>query len=58
MDHGSNLEKGSPPPVRQTIRNLLIEMLIYGVLLFGYFFIVLEFLGDPLAPGIIAVISC
>jgi beta-lactamase regulating signal transducer with metallopeptidase domain len=48
MDHGSNLEKGSPPPIRQTIRNFLIEMLVYGVLLVGYFFIVLWFLEEPL----------
>lgn len=43
-----NSEKADAPPLRQTIRNLLIEMSIYGILLAGYFIIVIKFFGDPL----------
>ena len=48
MDHEGNQDKASNPPFRQTIRNLLIEMSVYGVLLVGYFYIALRFLGEPL----------
>ncbi|MFN2227732.1 MAG: hypothetical protein ACK2UY_15530 [Anaerolineae bacterium] len=30
------------------IRNFVIEMVIYGLLVLGYFFLVLRLLGDPL----------
>ena len=48
MDHDSNPKKASAPPIGQLIRNFLIEMVIYGVLLVGYFYIALRFLGEPL----------
>jgi hypothetical protein len=48
MDHEGNQDKTSNPPFRQTMRNLLIEMAVYGVLLVGYFYIALRFLGEPL----------
>jgi pilus assembly protein TadC len=49
MDHGHTPEQVSnPPPLRQMVRNFLIEMAVYGVLLVGYFYVVLQFLGDPL----------
>ena len=48
MDHGNPPEKSPPPPFRQMIRNMLIEIVVYGILLVGFFFIVLYFLGDPL----------
>ena len=34
--------------VRTLIRNFAIEVLIYGVLVLGYFFLVLRYLGQPL----------
>ena len=34
--------------IRTLIRNLFIELLVYGVLLVVYFFAVLQFLGDLL----------
>lgn len=34
--------------VRTLIRNFAIEVLIYGVLVLGYFFLVLRYLGEPL----------
>lgn len=44
-----NPEKvNAPPPFRQMARNLFIEMMVYGILLVGYFFIVIWFLGEPL----------
>jgi hypothetical protein len=36
-------------PFRQLIRNFLIEVAVYGVLLVVYFFVALRYLGDPLA---------
>lgn len=33
---------------RTLIRNFAIEVLVYGVLVLGYFLLVLRFLGDPL----------
>ena len=35
--------------VRAIVRNFLIEMFVYGVLLVVYFFVALRFLGEPLA---------
>lgn len=35
--------------MRKLIRNFTIEVLIYAVLVVGYFFLVLRFLGEPLA---------
>lgn len=34
--------------VRTLIRNFAIELLVYGVLVLGYFFLVLRYLGQPL----------
>ena len=34
---------------KRLLRNFLIEMAIYGVLLTIYFFLVLRFLGEPLS---------
>jgi hypothetical protein len=48
MEHDHNPEKASSPPFRQMIRNFLIEMVIYGALLVGYFYVALRFLGEPL----------
>lgn len=35
-------------PFRQLIRNFFIEIAVYGILLVGYFFIVIHYLRDPL----------
>lgn len=35
--------------VRTLIRNFAIEVLVYAILVVAYFFLVLRFLGDPLA---------
>jgi hypothetical protein len=48
MHHEGNPDKTGNPPFRQVIRNLLIEMVVYGILLVGYFYIALRFLGGPL----------
>lgn len=48
MDHEGNQEKTGNPPFRQMLRNMLIEMAVYGVLLAGYFYVALRFLGEPL----------
>ncbi|MEN8241325.1 MAG: hypothetical protein ABFS17_05350 [Chloroflexota bacterium] len=48
MDHGSTPEKANLPPFRQMARNMVIEIGVYGILLVGFFFIVLFFLGEPL----------
>ena len=34
--------------VRALIRNFAIEVLVYSILVVGYFFLVLRFLGEPL----------
>jgi hypothetical protein len=34
---------------KRLIRNFAIEVLVYAVLVFGYFMLVLRFLGEPLA---------
>lgn len=39
----------SNPKMKKLIRNFTIEVLIYAVLVVGYFFLVLRFLGEPLA---------
>ena len=36
------------PDLPRLIRNFLIELVVYGVLLVIYFFAVLQFLGDPI----------
>jgi hypothetical protein len=36
------------PGIRKLIRNFAIEVLIYAVLVVGYFFLILRYLGDPL----------
>lgn len=40
-------EKGSSMKV--WLRNFLIELVVYGLLVVGYFFIALRYLGEPLA---------
>lgn len=35
--------------IRGLIRNFAIEVLVYGLLVLGYFLLVLRFLGEPLA---------
>ncbi len=34
------------PDVRHTLKSFVIELLVYSVLVVGYFFLVLHFLGD------------
>jgi hypothetical protein len=48
MEQERNPENSNPPPFRQMVRNFLIEMAVYAVLLIGSFFIALEFLEEPL----------
>jgi hypothetical protein len=36
-------------PFRELIRNFIIELIVYGILIFIYFFIALRFLAQPLA---------
>lgn len=48
MAHDIIPDRENVPPFRQMLRNLMIEMLVYGVLLVGYLFIVLEYFADPL----------
>ena len=36
------------PQMKHLLRNFILELLIYGVLLFVYFFTVLRFLDEPL----------
>jgi hypothetical protein len=36
------------PELRILVRNFAIEVLVYGALVLGYFFLVLRFLGEPL----------
>lgn len=36
------------PRTKRLLRNFLLEMIIYGVLLSAYFYFVLRFLGQPL----------
>ena len=35
--------------IKTLIRNLVLEMIVYGILLVIYFFLVLQYLGDILA---------
>lgn len=48
MAHDIVPDNENVPPFRQMLRNLMIEMLVYGVLLVGYLFIVLEYFSDPI----------
>ncbi len=43
------MEKKQRVPFRILIRNFLIELIVYGVLLVVYFFVVLRYLSEPLA---------
>ena len=36
-------------PFRELLRNFMIEMVVYGILIGIYFYIALRFLADPLA---------
>ncbi len=38
----------SSPEIRKYLKKLAIELLVYGVLVIAYFFLVLRFLGEPL----------
>lgn len=42
-------ENAPQTPFKQLIRNFLIEMVVYGVLLVAYFFLALRYLAAPLA---------
>ena len=37
------------PEIRKLVRGFFIEVVIYAVLVVGYFFLVLRFLAEPLA---------
>ena len=37
--------KGNP---RSLLRNFILEMILYGILVVAYFLVVLRYLGDPL----------
>ena len=37
------------PDVRRILRNLAIEMVLYAILLIGYFLVVLQYVAQPLA---------
>lgn len=39
----------SKPSVRLILRNLAIEMVLYAILLIGYFLVVLQYVAQPLA---------
>ncbi|MEK6256216.1 MAG: hypothetical protein N2C13_02720 [Chloroflexota bacterium] len=43
------MKEKNTPPIRPILRKLAIEMLIYGILLIGYFLVVLRYLAEPLA---------
>jgi len=43
------MEKKAKAPVRELIRNFIIELIVYGSLLVVYFFVALRYLGEPLA---------
>ena len=43
------MEDKKNPSLRPILRKLAIEMLIYGILLIGYFLVVLRYLAEPLA---------
>lgn len=36
------------PKTRRLLRNLILEVIVYSILLFLYFLLVLRFLGEPL----------
>ena len=40
--------KKKSPNVRLILRNLAIEMVLYAILLLGYFLVVLQYLAEPL----------
>jgi hypothetical protein len=40
---------GREVPFRELLRNFVIELFVYGILIFIYFFIALRFLAQPLA---------
>lgn len=43
------MENDHKVPYRSLIRNFLIEMVVYGLLLVVYFLLALRYLGEPLA---------
>ena len=42
-------DKKSQVPFRELIRNFVIELIVYGILLVIYFFLALRFLAEPLS---------
>lgn len=42
-------DKKAQVPFRELIRNFVIELMVYGILLVIYFFVALRYLADPLA---------
>jgi len=43
------MQKKPKVPFGAIIRNLLVELIVYGILLVVYFFIALRYLSEPLA---------
>jgi hypothetical protein len=43
------METEHRPSFKVWLRKFLIELVLYGLLVVGYFFLVLRYLGDPLA---------
>lgn len=48
--HGPQSDEGGKRPIawRRLIRNFMIELVLYGILVVAYFLVALRFLGDPL----------
>lgn len=42
-------DKKQAVPFRELIRNFVIELIVYGILLVIYFFVALRYLADPLS---------
>ena len=51
MEHTQQEQKGNNPkmPFRELIRNFIIELVVYGILLVAYFFLALRYLAAPLS---------
>jgi hypothetical protein len=45
----SEVDELKNPEVRRLVGNFAIEVVVYAALVVGYFFLVLQFLGQPLA---------
>jgi hypothetical protein len=51
MEHTQQEQEENNPrmPFRELIRNFIIELVVYGVLLVAYFFLALRYLAAPLS---------